>query len=366
MRERERRWNLCPWYSLLLWVYAVRPIAWSDFRLGRALDGATSRWQDYFKILPSDRTQRPAIEQLLLPAFAAADHAAVYYSYVYRSSYVFNFLFAALAVTLALVGIFVHEPEVKTVLVSVELVVIIAIVVTWLRGQRGQWHRRWLDYRRLAECLRHIRVFAPLGAEGSIDRPRRSLDADETDWVAWYAWSLRRLVPLPDRAIDSKYLEALRDAVRFAEIEGQIAYHKANAVRMTELNHRIHRSGGYLFAITGALCVAFLGLTWVGAFNSMSMDTRTIVLGALTFLTALLPTLGGALGGIQAQGDFKTVAEQSARTQQRLSVIDKLLESEQPTFARLTDRIEKTSDVMMSDLLEWQTVFRTRPLAPPA
>ncbi len=98
----------------------------------------------------------------------------------------------------------------------------------------------------------------------------------------------------------------------------------------------------------------------------MSMDTRTIVLGALTFLTALLPTLGGALGGIQAQGDFKTVAEQSARTQQRLSVIDKLLESEQPTFARLTDRIEKTSDVMMSDLLEWQTVFRTRPLAPPA
>ena len=86
----------------------------------------------------------------------------------------------------------------------------------------------------------------------------------------------------------------------------------------------------------------------------------------MTFLTALLPTLGGALGGIQAQGDFKTVAEQSERTQKRLSLVYELLQTERPILARLADRIGKVSDVMMSDLLEWQTVFRTRPLAPPA
>jgi hypothetical protein len=40
--------------------------------------------------------------------------------------------------------------------------------------------------------------------------------------------------------------------------------------------------------------------------------------------------------------------------------------AEPQTFAKLTDRVEKVSDVMMADLLDWQTVFRTRPLALPA
>ena len=33
---------------------------------------------------------------------------------------------------------------------------------------------------------------------------------------------------------------------------------------------------------------------------------------------------------------------------------------------RLADRVQKTSDIMMADLEEWQTVFRTRPLSLPA
>jgi hypothetical protein len=90
------------------------------------------------------------------------------------------------------------------------------------------------------------------------------------------------------------------------------------------------------------------------------------VMNSFTFLTALLPTLGAALGAIYAQGDFKTVAEQSERTSKRLAAIDKILADEPLEFARLADRVQKTSDIMMVDLEEWQTVFRTRPLSLPA
>ena len=41
---------------------------------------------------------------------------------------------------------------------------------------RQRWHRRWLEYRRLAESLRHMRILAPLGAGGPVDRPSRSSD----------------------------------------------------------------------------------------------------------------------------------------------------------------------------------------------
>jgi hypothetical protein len=91
-----------------------------------------------------------------------------------------------------------------------------------------------------------------------------------------------------------------------------------------------------------------------------------LVLGLFTFVTALLPTFGAALGAIDAQGDFRTRSEQSARTAARLNFIDQALAQEPMDFARLTDRVQKTSDIMMADLEEWQTVFRTRPLSLPA
>ena len=365
MEETERRWNFCPWYPLLL-LLAGRAPRRTDFHFRQSLIDSREQWRKFLAVMPPDRAQRPAIENILLPAFSAADHLAVYYSLVYRSTYVFNFLFAAVAVALALGGVFTHDPTTKSYLVLAELATIIAILITWLRGYRMQWHRRWLEYRRLAECLRHMRILAPVGSEGPLDRPGRSLDVDEQDWVNWYAWTVRRLLPLPDRAVDPAYLGALREAVRSGEIAGQIEYHTTNATHIAKLEPRLHHSGQVLFGITGALCIAYLGFDWFGGLPSMAQPHRDWILGAFTFFTALLPTLGAALGAIYVQGDFKTVAEQSKRTAQRLAAIDKILADEPLVFARLADRIEKTSDVLMSDLMEWQTVFRTRPLSLPA
>jgi hypothetical protein len=72
------------------------------------------------------------------------------------------------------------------------------------------------------------------------------------------------------------------------------------------------------------------------------------------------------LGAIGAQGDFRTRSEQSKRTATRLEAINQVLAEEPLDFARLADRVQKTSDIMMADLEEWQTVFRTRPLSLPA
>jgi hypothetical protein len=366
LHTKERRWNFCLWYPVLSWLFSGRPLGLRDFYLPPAVDDTRAKWRHYLAAVPEDRAQRPAIETVLLPACGLADHLANYYSLVYRSTYIFNFLFAAVAVALALDGIFVHEPETKSYFVLAELAIILIILFTWLYGHRQQWHRRWLECRRLGECLRHLRIFAPLGAAGSVDRPRCDLNVDEQDWINWYAWSLRRQLPLPASAVDGPYLEKLRDAVRNAEIKDQIDYHRRTAARMSKLDHRIHLGGYVLFGITAALCIVFVCLVWFGTLRHVEPSARDLLLGSLTFLTALLPTLGAALGAIHAQGDFNTLAEQSGRTAERLAAIDKVLAEEQITFSRLLDRIEKTSDVMMSDLLEWHTVFRTRSLTLPA
>ena len=317
LSEKERRWNFCLWYPLLLLIFAVRWPSLADFRLPTA--DTRAQWQKFFSLLPQDKAQRPALENILLPAYSAADHLGIFYSLVYRSTYVFNFFFAALAVALALCGVLV-PPGVKIYLVSAELAIIFAILVSWYIGQRRQWHRRWLEYRRLAECLRHMRILAPLGAEGPISRP--SLDFDGQDWISWYAWSLRRLIPLPDRVVDRPYLKAICRAVRFVEIADQAAYHVENARRLAMLDRRMHHVGQILFATTGAVCAVFVVLFCLHALPAADDPHHDLVLGLFTFLTALLPTFGAALGAIHAQGDFKTRSEQSRRTASRLDAIN--------------------------------------------
>lgn len=365
LRTKERRWNFCPWYSLLCWLFAGRPLSRGDFYLPPVVADTRRTWSDYLSIVPRDRAQRPAIENILLPAFGVADHLANYYSLVYRSTYVFNFLFAALAVATALVGIFIHEPAVKSYCVSIELAFIGTILLTWRYGYRHQWHQRWLECRHLAESVRQLRVFAPLGGSGVAERPRRGVSIEQ-NWINWYAWTLRRQLPLPDRMVDRPYLEKVRDAVLRAEINDQIDYHQRNAARMHKLDHRLHFTGVLLFGATAGLCVAFLVLVWLGAVDRIEAPHRILVLNSLTFLTALLPTLGAALAAIHAQGEFRTLAEQSARTAKRLDAIGKVFAAEDPNFARMADRIDKTSDVLMAELREWHTIFRTRPLALPA
>jgi hypothetical protein len=364
--EREKRWNFCLWFPLLLWVFVRRPIRWADVRFPAFFSDTRAQWENYFAILPKDKAQRPAIETILLPAYSAANHLSVYYSLVYRSTYVFNYMFAAVAVALALGGIFIHEPETKSYLVLAELAVIVSILVTWLKGQKRHWHRRWLDYRRLAECLRHMRILAPVGSSGPVDRPGRRLIVDEQDWVNWYAWSLRRLLPLPNCTADAAYMAAVCDTVRSMEIAEQIRYHTQNHHRMAELDHRLHTVGQWLFGVTGALCLSFLALVWIARIPHGDDPYTELLLHVFTLVTALLPTMGAALGAIRFQGDFKTVATQSNRTAACLGQIDRLMAAEPPVFPRLVDRIDKVSDVMMADLLEWQTIFRARPLSLPA
>jgi len=365
LHTKERRWNFCPWFSLLAWLFAGRRLSRGDFYLPPVVADTRRAWRTYLDTVPEDRSLRPVIENTLLPACGVADHLANYYSLVYRSTYVFNFFFAALAVATALNGVFIHEPKVKSYCVTIELAFILVILFTWLYGHRHQWHRRWLECRHLAEGIRQLRLFAPLGSTGAVERPRRGAGIEE-DWINWYAWTLRRRLPLPDCAVDPHYLEKIRDAVLHAEIEDQIGYHQRNAARMHKLDHRLHLSGLLLFGATAGLCVVFVVLVWLGTVDRIEAPHRILILNALTFLTALLPTLGAALAAIHAQGEFRTLAEQSARTAKRLTAIGTTFAAEEPNFARMVDRIEKTSNILMAELREWHTIFRTRPLALPA
>jgi hypothetical protein len=255
-------------------------------------------------------------------------------------------------------GLILHEREWHALvrgLETLELLVIGAVILTWWRGYSQQWHRRWIEYRRLAESLRHMRLSAITASVGPIARPGWA-PGGESDWVDWYARAIRRQLPLPHQAVDRAFIESVRRATGDVELRDQIAYHETNCDLMDKLDHRLHVLGYILFVSTAAALVSLLLLP------ERMHQAKTI----LIFLTVAFPAFGAAFNAIRAQSDFSTLARRSRQTRDRLVGLRQALAGEPLTFARLADRVETASDLMMDDLVEWQIVFRTRPLSLPA
>ncbi len=356
--ERERRWNFALSYPFLLFLLGVRALRWSDLRPpDRRADGA-SRWREYLDAQSRNANLSQVLTQSLLRAYSFIDHLSIRYAQIHRSAYVFNYVAAASAVLLALSALLLPTGF-KPVLLTLEIVLILSILLIIGGSARGQWHQRWLEYRRLAETLRHLRILALMGAAARLDRPGNRASSAH-GWVSWYARAVAREVPVPNLAVDRAYLTAVRDAVSSSELKTQIDYNHDNAQAMEAADDRLHLTGTILFLATLAICATYLCLYFLAPNATKEFKEWTI------FLTALFPTVGAAIHAIRAQSDFRSVAERSRETAEKLEQLDAAMHSEPLEFARLLDRIEKASDLMMADVAEWHVLFRTRPLSLPA
>ena len=113
------------------------------------------------------------VQERLDAAWMAADDVAVYYAHAFRSAFVVNFLFGALAV--AGVAASLVTPDATTPIGRREEPGFVAAVVvgTWI-ARTGDWRRRWFEARETAERLRLAPCFWTMGVWPK-PRPRTNL-----------------------------------------------------------------------------------------------------------------------------------------------------------------------------------------------
>ncbi|GAB3337115.1 hypothetical protein [Marilutibacter aestuarii] len=357
-RERiVRRTPALPW-PLLLAMTGVRRMHAADLAPPRPVECAQGLGRGLGS-LPPTGGHSARLSRILLPRFGLSDAAATYFAQLFRSGYVANFALAAVAVLLALSGLVV--PGLKSWLIGTELLVIMLILANTRLGTRAGWHERWMDNRHLAEQLRTVSVSSLLG-----DLALRDAEADSRGvapgWVRWYARATARELGLPHAIVDAGYLQRVRGAAQ-AMIDDQAAYHRDNARRMHQLDHRLHRLGGHLFALTAMACLAWIAVKLAGLEpgNLKGLDVTL----AVTVMTAVLPALGAALYGIRMQGDFGGVADRSLTTAARLEALQRDIAGDPDDFGRLQARLRRLSDVMLADIAHWRTTYQARPLSLP-
>ena len=343
--ERTRRIRARIEYPLMLALAGVARFKTSQIREANCTAQTAEEWRGYREAwLDQYAGGRPL--DLLESAYSWSDQLAGHFAQTYRSGHVFNFVLGGLAVCLGLSAFM--APAATFELAVVEFLITLGIILNTQIGLKNEWHRRWLDYRQLAERLRPMRSLKLL-AFAAPDPPGTSINPVARRWIDWYAGGIWRAMGCPNGAIDRDRASALARAVADFEISPQVAYHKKSSRQIDALDHRLERVANLLFKATlvvSAIIVVGgpLAPNWVASYSNW-----------FTLVSAGFPALGTAVFGIRFQGDFGGNAVRSQSTASELEGIQIEMESGVDPL-RAADLAEQAARTMLEHLDEWRLV----------
>ncbi len=369
---RSRCYFVC--YDMLLRLATARLPRL--FMRGRSFRERCRDWERFLEAAPQAGELKERLRQILLPRFVWADALAVHFSHRYRSAYVLAYFCSALAVFAGLAGALVQlRGEGWAALTEF---ILLAIAVTAIcSGRIGRWHERWLDYRTLAETLRHARFLAFLSEFGRVRDDSKQIDRSRA-WTLWYIRATMRELGLPSAVLDSSYQWRILSATLTQEIEEQIRYHESTGRAMHRIDRLLHDVGLHCILLTLLILLAFLvGWAWEYQFGDLAVGHALTtpghvpyaLKGWLVYFTAGLPALGAALAAIRAHGEFESAAQRSHAMVNALSALrtdyEQAMQRESRSEATAKQLIT-TSRVMSEDLAAWEELYGRKRLELPA
>lgn len=304
-----------------------------------------------------------------------ADTLANHYAAAFRATYSRVFAFAWLAVLAAFTGTVAESwggygslsrvgELVHGVCLGAEALILLVVFANVYWGRRGRFHERWLDYRALAERLRHLAVLWPLGrTTAAVRLPAIVLSGDpRTSWVGWYLRSVAREAGLVTGVFDRRHIEASRSLLRNGELEQQRSFHESARDRGHAIVHPLERAAEGLFLV--ALLVALANLLhWperLLASLVVHPATPAAILGAIG---VGLPALASAVHGFLGTSDMESIAIRSAGVAPRLRELVWRLDHLDPVDSSSIGEIgTEAARVMEGELGSWRAVTAARKL----
>ena len=340
-------------YPLLLAAAGISPLRRHHWRADLSSQMTRAEWQSYSEAC--ERAQAAsaplgALEQ----SYDWADSVAAHFAQSFRSGHVFNFVLAALAVFLGTANLILPGWAIYLE-VGLFFAVLAIIANTWA-ANRGQWHRRWLDYRQLAERLRPMRSLKVL-AIAAPDPPGTAANPMPQRWIEWYAARAWQAIGCPAGRIDASKLGALSATIADKEVQPQVDYHRRAALQLGRLNHRLEVLGYSVFTL--ALISSALLITGF----AVAPDWVHRNYHWFTVISATLPAIATAVVGIRVQGDHSASAVRSQQTSIVLDHVAHRLRGESGSLVRAADLTEQAARAMLADLDEWRLLNQQHELS---
>jgi hypothetical protein len=324
---------------------------------------------------PPSRTPEDPVARAWHDAYEAPDGRANEYAARYRSVYVLVFLLAALALIGAAVSLAAAEPATPSdwfpryhwhvitfVATSIELLALLLILGLVVANIRHQWHRRWIDYRLLAELYRKQQALAVLGwslsgraVRALIEQPGE-VGEDQASWVVWLFAAMLRAAPVPHGTFNKAELQRAREIVQRDLVAEQLAYHAGRRTQCERAGHSFVVVGEVLFL----LIIGFVGMKlWL-----LATEQGEWLGACLGLAAAAVPALAAASVGVRAYAELEMLAEQSRRMHAAMETGRRRIETvdlDRPLASQeLGAEVLEVATLMLQDVDGWARLFRVK------
>ncbi|MDO8951719.1 MAG: DUF4231 domain-containing protein, partial [Draconibacterium sp.] len=320
-----------------------------------------------------DEEKQEWINKRFTNHYAWANGLSMFYGDMHRSAFLIVFFLGAIAVFLALASIALGISGThQTGWITSELFVIIVIIALTYRGRNRKWHKRWIDYRTLAEHLRLSRCLILFGGGSQqvvYEAHLSTYGNPAHTWMNWHYRAIERAAGLPNLVFDEKYLDSCKEIWRDGLIKSQIRYHHNAKLRFGKMSKRLHIAGDFLFVATLIACIFHLAHLWVEHDPQFSWIPENAG-NWMTVLCAFLPALGAAFAAIRSYSEAQRLAQRSKAmddtlTQFQVEFAVLPVAGESLNSVKLRSHANRVTDLMTNEMLDWRVVFQNRPLALP-
>jgi len=338
-------------------------------------------WDWFEKRLRSGPT--PTSDARLAPYDLYRDRAtelSSHYSGLYRGAFLLNYVLAIAAVSLAAVSLALLASAREAAwlhpllfgLAAVKLMIVIFISYNTRLANRAKWNDRAVDYRYLAERLRGMYYLPQAGSQQppAAAPPQFTSRAVRQSAVDWLFDAVVRAISPADLAaavggargtVPVKKLlilqpRAVVEKVRDAWIGEQAKYHDRNARTMHAMHHACEKVAVGLGWTVIAVVAIDLLLVGCEVLHWLPETCKPVVKAAtpwLIFISAVLPAVTAALGGIRFQSECQRLAERSAVMRVMLQGRTDTPGGRQALADALARRIAKAQAVPATDPGSW-------------
>lgn len=300
---------------------------------------------------------RPFRDDLIVKYERASLLAKKYQKLYYLAGSAIYVLSALAVATVAVQALFLHEyPEA----LWLEVIYILLIIGITAVSNRIGWHRRWIDYRFLAERMRVAIFFAMAGIQYEPLKypPYMDRSAQSDYWIvkafSWI-WGTR-----PRRYDDvAADFAKLKGFLKTAWIEDQLEFYTDRSEKQIRLHERYEMIGLALFLLT--LIAAFVHSSRLEErlFHHELVDPNVLALVGIVF-----PAIGASIAGILMYREYRKNSERYGQMVAPLLNIKQQVDmaGDMESLVRLLD---EANELMLRENQDWRVSFLSQSLRPP-
>lgn len=232
------------------------------------------------------------------------------------------------------------------------------IIKIYKVNEKNKWHQKFIDYRILAEMMRHSVLLASLGSGiKGISLPVY-LKKEEVSWINWYYRAIVRQAGIPCIVLNVAQLHYTKNLV-LTMLEQQVAYHTSNQSKNNKIGSRLNRYSKLFYwatIIVVAMRVAVYALGFITILNEHYVELGVKVFNVFCLL---FPALALLFQAIALQGGYDILAQRSAAMKDDLEKLMQSLEK-QSSYKGVKNIAEKAAALMISEVTDWRLFVNTK------